>query len=79
MKSPLKFALLLPLCASSLAQAKTACVPIQFRTVSGIRPFLPVKLNGKPFLFILHANAGFYAMANHANAVTEYYPRRRAP
>jgi predicted aspartyl protease len=42
--------------------------PIEFRTVSGIRPFVRVMLNGKPFLFMVHSNAGFYVMTTHANA-----------
>ncbi len=29
---------------------------------------MPVKLNGEPFLFMVHANAGFFAMTDHANA-----------
>jgi hypothetical protein len=43
-------------------------VPIQFRHDSGIRPFVPVMMNGKPFLLMVHANADFYAMTTHANA-----------
>jgi hypothetical protein len=43
-------------------------VPIQFRHDSGIRPFVPVTMNGKPFLLMVHANAKLYAMTTHANA-----------
>ncbi len=32
-------------------------VPIQFRQDSGTRPFVPVLMNGKPFLFMVHSNA----------------------
>ena len=43
-------------------------VPLQFRVVSGLRPFVPVKLNGVPFLFMVNADAIYYAMTIHANA-----------
>jgi predicted aspartyl protease len=45
-------------------------VPLQFRTVEGIRPFVPVELNGKQFLFMVHANATFYAQTTHGNAAS---------
>ncbi|HVJ52697.1 MAG TPA: hypothetical protein VM689_09560 [Aliidongia sp.] len=56
------------LASASSVQASTSYTPVQFRTVSGIRPFVQVQLNGKPFLFMVHANAGFYMMTTHANA-----------
>lgn len=48
--------------------AQVAYTPVTFRQVSGTRPFVRVELNGKPFLFMVHANAKLYAMTNHANA-----------
>jgi hypothetical protein len=51
------------------ASAETTYVNLHFRTVSGVRPFVDVQLNGTAFLFMLHANAGLYAMTNHANAI----------
>ncbi|KQM41151.1 retropepsin-like aspartic protease [Sphingomonas sp. Leaf10] len=60
--------------ASSLSagsvEAKTHYVPITYRVTSGVRPYVPVKLNGKPFLLMVHANAGFTVMTTHANAKT---------
>lgn len=52
------------LCAS----AQVSYVPLEFRTVEGIRPFVPVELNGTPFVFMVHSNASFYVMTTHANA-----------
>lgn len=43
-------------------------VPLTFREVSGVRPFVPVEMNGKAFLLMVHANANFYAQTTHANA-----------
>jgi len=43
-------------------------VPIVFRRVSGIRPFVEITMNGKPFQMMVHANATLYAMTTHANA-----------
>jgi hypothetical protein len=48
--------------------AETTFLPIQFRQVSGTRPFVALNLNGHPFLFMVHANANFYAMTTHQNA-----------
>ena len=62
----LAFATLMAGAAS--AEAAVDYTPLHFRTVSGIRPFVDVQLNGKPFLFMVHANAGFYAMTTHENA-----------
>jgi hypothetical protein len=50
------------------AYSSVAYVPIEFRLVSGTRPFVRVEVNGKPFLFMIHANANFYAMTTHQNA-----------
>jgi hypothetical protein len=52
----------------AVAATGISFVPIQFRHDSGIRPFVPVMMNGKPFLLMVHANAKFYAMTTHANA-----------
>jgi hypothetical protein len=52
------------LCAS----AQVNYIPLEFRTVEGIRPFVPVELNGTPFVFMVHSNASFYVMTTHANA-----------
>lgn len=65
---PVRALALLAACMAAATDAKTVHVPIRFRTVSGIRPFLPVEINGRPFLLMLHANAGFFMMTNHANA-----------
>jgi hypothetical protein len=54
----------------SAAEAGVAFVPIQFRNDSGTRPFVPVSMNGKPFLMMVHANAKLYAMTTHANAAS---------
>jgi hypothetical protein len=61
-------ALVAMLAGVSSVEAATSYAPVQFRTVSGIRPFVQVLLNGKPFLFMVHSNAGFYMMTTHANA-----------
>lgn len=50
------------------AGASTTFVPIDFRTVSGIRPFVAVQINGTSFEFMVHSNASFYSMTTHANA-----------
>ncbi len=50
------------------AVSATTYVPLEFRTVSGIRPFVTVQINGKPFQFMVHSNAAFYSMTTHANA-----------
>lgn len=47
-----------------------AYVPLEFRQVSGTRPFVRVLMNGKPFLMMVHANAKLYAMTTHANAAS---------
>jgi hypothetical protein len=51
-----------------VAATGVSFVPIQFRHDSGIRPFVPVMMNGKTFLLMVHANAKLYAMTTHANA-----------
>lgn len=59
----------LPILAhQGIAVASTTFVPIEFRTVSGIRPFVAVQINGTPFEFMVHSNASFYGMTTHANA-----------
>jgi len=67
MRRALTFSLLLAL-ASSPVVAETQWTPFQLREVSGIRPFVDVRINQVPFSFMVHANAGFYAMTTHANA-----------
>jgi hypothetical protein len=52
------------------AAAEITYVPIKFRQISGTRPFVEVLMNGKPFLFMVHSGAGFYAMTTHANAAS---------
>lgn len=56
--------------AISPAVAAVSWTPAKFRTISGIRPFVEARLNGKPFLMMVHANASFYAMTTHANAAS---------
>jgi hypothetical protein len=56
------------LVAALPASADTDWTPITFRQVSYTRPFVPVRLNGQLFLFMVHAQAGFYLQTNHANA-----------
>jgi predicted aspartyl protease len=56
--------------AAAPAIAETAWTPFKLREVSGIRPFVAVALNGVPFEFMIHANAGFFAMTGHANAAS---------
>jgi hypothetical protein len=63
-------AALVALSGTSTAIADVTYTPIHFRTISGIRPFVDVRMNGKPFLMMVHANAGFYAMTTHANATS---------
>lgn len=60
----------LTLLFSEACAATTSYIPIEFRQVSGTRPFVQVAVNGKPFLFMVHANASFYAMTTHANAAS---------
>lgn len=50
------------------SEAQVEYVPLQFRTLEGIRPFVTAELNGKSFLFMVHANASFYIQTTHANA-----------
>jgi hypothetical protein len=50
------------------ASVQVDYMPLEFRTVEGIRPFVPVELNGTPFVFMVHSNASFYVMTTHANA-----------
>ena len=54
--------------AALYASAQVNYVPLEFRTVEGIRPFVSVQLNGTPFVFMVHSNASFYVMTTHANA-----------
>lgn len=54
--------------SGSVTSAKTAYVPIQFRTTSGIRPYVPVRMGQESFLMMVHANAAFTMMTTHANA-----------
>ncbi|MGB9255084.1 MAG: aspartyl protease family protein [Candidatus Korobacteraceae bacterium] len=54
--------------AALYASAQVNYVPLEFRTVEGIRPFVSVQLNGTPFVFMVHGNASFYVMTTHANA-----------
>jgi len=49
-------------------KAEVSYIPIQFRTVSGIRPFVQASLNGKQLFFMVHSETDFYVMTNHANA-----------
>lgn len=51
-----------------IATAQLNRVPINYRNTSGTRPYVPVQLNGKHLLFMLHAGTDFYAMTTHANA-----------
>ncbi len=68
MKVPIAslFALACSLTGSAVAEVRY--VLLEFRTVEGIRPFVPVELSGVPFSFMVHANASFYVMTTHANA-----------
>ncbi len=54
--------------AALYASAQVSYVPLEFRTVEGIRPFVSVQLDGAPFVFMVHGNASFYVMTTHANA-----------
>lgn len=54
--------------AALYASAQVNYVPLEFRTVEGIRPFVSVQLDGAPFVFMVHGNASFYVMTTHANA-----------
>lgn len=58
----------LPMIVLSAASASVTYVPLQFRTVSGIRPFVQVEMGGKPFLLKVHSNARLNMMTTHANA-----------
>lgn len=53
---------------AGVAPAQVHYTPLEFRTVEGIRPFVPVELNGTRFVFMVHANASFFVMTTHANA-----------
>ncbi len=55
-------------CGALCASAQVSYIALEFRTVEGIRPFVPVELNGTPFVFMVHSNASFYVMTTHANA-----------
>ncbi|BBD97024.1 hypothetical protein SAMIE_1005250 [Sphingobium amiense] len=56
------------LLGASPVSARMSYVPVKLRVVSGVRPFAPVRVNGKPFLFMLHSNARFTVMTTHKNA-----------
>jgi hypothetical protein len=76
----LRFAIHAALCTAfffSPAHAQSAqasfgisWVPITFRQDSGTRPFVPVLMNGKPFLMMVHSNASFYVQTTHENAAS---------
>jgi predicted aspartyl protease len=55
-------------CIATPALATTQWSPFSLRQMSGTRPFVDVRINNVPFSFMVHANAGFYAMTTHANA-----------
>jgi hypothetical protein len=61
------FALLVSLLVTvtSKALAQVSYSPLEFRQVSGTRPFVEVRMNGKPFSLMVHSNASFYAMTTH--------------
>ncbi|KAB0529375.1 hypothetical protein [Xanthomonas cissicola] len=48
--------------------AETHYAAFTYRQTSGTRPYVPVKINGTNFLFMVHGNASFSAMTTHANA-----------
>jgi len=48
--------------------AQIAYTPIHFKQTSGTRPFIDVKMNGRPFQLMVHSSAGFYMMTDHAIA-----------
>lgn len=54
--------------AAAAAPPDITYVPLQFRTVSGIRPFVEVEMGGQPFLMMVHSNARLNMMTTHANA-----------
>ena len=56
------------LLAGTPATSRSSHVPITWRTTSGTRPYAPVVLDGKPFLFMVHGGADAFAMTTHANA-----------
>lgn len=56
-------------------------VPLTFRQVSGLRPFVAVEVSGLPVSLMVHSNAGFRAMVTHdvaARAGLELAPVERA-
>lgn len=53
---------------AAVLPADVTYVPLQFRTVSGIRPFVEVEMGGKQFLMKVHSNARLNMMTTHANA-----------
>lgn len=57
--------------------AEISFTPIHFRQVSGVRPFIDVLMNGKSFRLMVHSNASFYVMTNHANAEAIGVPNLR--
>ncbi len=54
--------------AETSARTVVSYTPIEFRQASGTRPFVHVKMNGKPFDLMIHANLALYVMTTHANA-----------
>ncbi|NYE59683.1 hypothetical protein FHW58_000835 [Duganella sp. 1224] len=43
-------------------------IPLQFRTISGVRPFIDVEMGGKKFLMKVHSGAELTMMTIHAHA-----------
>jgi predicted aspartyl protease len=50
------------------SRTKEESVPFVIRDISGPRPFVMAKLNGKPFEMMVHSGASFYAQTDHARA-----------
>jgi hypothetical protein len=68
-QNALKLALLVALIVLSAvtieASAQVSYSPLEFRQVSGTRPFVEARMDGKPFSMMVHSNASFYAMTTH--------------
>jgi hypothetical protein len=58
------------LCGFSQSQPKVDWTPMQFRQVSGTRPFVPIEMNGKPFLMMVHSNSGHFLVTTHGGAAS---------
>ena len=65
---PAPIAALASLAVSAPAQAEMVSVPVEFRQVEGTRPFVTVRMNGRAFSLMVHANGDFYVMTTHARA-----------